>query len=291
MLTTKTAQSAGRVATRGKVGPRSGPPTVTLADAMGELAVDKTLPVPLYHQIYTALRDRIFDGTYGAGEHLPSELELIDFFGVSRITVRRALDELSARGLVLREQGRRSQVAPYRPGASLQASVEGLIENNLRMAEQTTIEVLEFDYVMADKEVSEALQIGQGDIVQWAVRVRSLEATPFSYIVTYLPEHIGRTFRRQDLSSTPFLVLLERCGVPVVRAEQTITAVSADRSVAKALQVEPGTALLQAMRRVYDAEDRPVQLLSVQYRPDIYRYEMLLERTSGPGGRVWTPQR
>ena len=257
----------------------------------GGLAVDKTLPAPLYHQVYTALRDLIFDGTYHPGDSLPSETELIDLFGVSRITVRRALDELSARGLVLREQGRRTQVAPYRPGASLRASVEGLIENNLRMAEQTTVEVLEFDYLPADKEVAEALQIGQGDIVQWAVRVRSLEATPFSYIVAYLPEQIGRTFRRQDLSSTPFLVLLERCGVAVVRAEQTITAISADRSVAKALQVEPGTALLQALRRVYDAEDRPVQFLSVQYRPDIYRYDMSLERTSGPEGRVWTPQR
>ena len=257
----------------------------------GGLAVDKTLPAPLYHQVYTALRDRIFDGTYRPGERLPSETELIDLFGVSRITVRRALDEMSARGLVLREQGRRTQVAPYRPGASLRASVEGLIENNLRLAEQTTVQVLEFDYVPADEEVAESLQIGQGDIVQWAVRVRSLKATPFSYIVTYLPEQIGRTFRRQDLSSTPFLILLERCGVPVVRAEQTITAVSADRSVAKALQVEPGTALLQASRRVYDVEDRPVQLLSVQYRPDIYRYDMSLERTSGPEGRVWTPQR
>lgn len=284
-------QIVGRAVTQRKVGPQSKSPSVTRADGVGGFMVDKTLPVPLYHQVYTALRDRIFDGTYGADERLPSETELIDLFGVSRITVRRALDELSARGLVLREQGRRTQVAPYRPGASLRASVEGLIENNLRMAEQTTIEVLEFDYVAADKEVAEALQIGQGDIVQWAVRVRSLEATPFSYIVTYLPEQIGRTFRRQDLSSTPFLVLLERCGVPVVRAEQTITAVSADRSVAKALQIEPGTALLQAMRRVYDVEDRPVQFLSVQYRPDIYRYDMSLERTSGPEGRVWTPQR
>jgi GntR family transcriptional regulator len=280
-----------KTATRGKAVPPGDSSNVVSPRANNEFAVDKTLPAPLYHQVYTALRDRIFDGTYHPGGRLPSETELIDLFGVSRITVRRALDELSTRGLVLREQGRYTQVAPYRPGASLRASVEGLIENNLRMAEQTTVEVVEFDYVPADKEVGEALQISQGDIVQWAIRVRSLETVPFSYIVTYLPEQIARTFRRQDLSSTPFLVLLERCGVSVVRAEQTITAVSADRVVAKALQVEPGTALLQVLRKVYDAEDRPVQFLSVQYRPDMYRYDMSLERTNGPEGRIWAPQR
>lgn len=266
------------------------PPTPRAGDTRA-FVVDKTLPVPLYHQVYTALRDCILDGTYHPGDHLPSETELIRLFSVSRITIRRALDELSARGLVLREQGRRTQIAPYRPAVSMRASVEGLIENNLRMAEQTTVEVLDFDYVPADQEVAEALQIAQGDIVQWAVRVRSLDTTRFSHIVTYLPEHIGRTFERHHLSSTPFLVLLERCGVPVVRAEQTITAITADRWVAKVLQIEPGTALLKVIRRVYDIDDRPVQFLSVLYRPDIYRYDMSLERTSGPTGRIWRPKR
>ncbi len=251
---------------------------------------DKTLPTPLYHQVYTELRNRIFDGTYAPDSPLPSESEFIELFGVSRITVRRAVDELSSRGLVLREQGRRTRVAPYRPGTSLHASVDGLIENNLRMAERTEIEVLEFDYVPANADVAEVLQINQGDPVQWAVRVRSLENTPFSFIVTYLPDDIGRTFQRNDLSSTPFLILLERCGVPVVRAEQTITATEADPNVAHALQVSEGTALLHVVRRVYDEHDRPVQLLSVKYRPDFYQYDMSMERKAGPTGRVWSPQ-
>jgi len=243
--------------------------------------------IPLYHQVYIELRNRILDGTYGTDAALPSEQELMALFRVSRITVRRALDELAMRGLIVRQQGRGTRVAAYTPHASLQVSVEGLLENNRRMAAETQVEVLDFDYVRANEDVARALRIKPGDLTQWAVRVRRLKGVPFSYLVTYLPEEVGRTFERDDMSSTPLLVLLERSGISVARAEQTISAVSAEPAVATVLDVEPGSALLHTVRIVFDEGDRPIEYISAQYRPDIYRYTMLLERTSGLEGNRW----
>ena len=90
-------------------------------------------PIPLYHRIYVILRERILNGTYQVGETLPSEAELMDRFGVSRITARRALDELSGEGLVARARGRGTQVSaramPEVGGAPIVAGIEGLMAN------------------------------------------------------------------------------------------------------------------------------------------------------------------
>jgi GntR family transcriptional regulator len=155
------------------------------------------------------------------------------------------------------------------------------------MAAETQVEVLDFDYVRANEDVARALRISPGDLAQWAVRVRRLKGVPFSYLVTYLPEEVGRTFGRNDMSSIPLLVLLERSGISVARAEQTISAVSAEPAVATVLDVEPGSALLHTARIVFDESDRPIEYISAQYRTDIYRYTMLLERTSGSEGNRW----
>ena len=71
---------------------------------------DPASPTPLYHQIFSLLRDKIYDGQYPGGSFIPSEQELSAQFNVSRITAKRALDDLAADGLVVREQGRGTRV-------------------------------------------------------------------------------------------------------------------------------------------------------------------------------------
>ena len=73
--------------------------------------VDDQLRTPLYHQIYLVLRDKIVDGVFGANDIVPGEQEVVRQFGVSRITAKRALDELAASGLVVRERGRGTRVS------------------------------------------------------------------------------------------------------------------------------------------------------------------------------------
>lgn len=252
--------------------------------------VDRRLPFPLYHQIYTQLRDRIFDGTYASGDLVPSEHQLVRQFRVSRITAKRALDELAARGLIVRQRGRGhgSRVLPKIQSAPLLASVEGLLENNLIMGFETEVDLLEFDYVPASEVASDRLKVGQGEIVQMAVRVRRIDGQPFSYLTTYLPEKIGRSFQRQELMAFPLLALLERSGVSVSRADQTISATAADRKSARELNVEPGAPLLSIERVVFGEHDAPVEYIVALYVPEIYQYRMSLERMRKAGGNWWS---
>jgi GntR family transcriptional regulator len=252
-------------------------------------AVDDRLPTPLYHQIYLILRDKIAGGAYRGGDLLPSEEETARQFGVSRITAKRALNELADAGYVVRERGRGTRVVDDRPAPPVRANVEGLLENLMAMGLKTKVTLLEFAYVAPGEAVAQALQCASTEKVQRAVRVRHLEGEPFSYLTTYVPEDVGRSFGRDELASTPLLTLLERSGVEVCRAEQTLTATLADAAVASRLDVDLGAPLLRIARIVYDQQDRPVEFIIGLYRPDRYQYRMALSRVQTDRANAWSP--
>lgn len=250
--------------------------------------IDGRAPTPLYHQVYLVLRDRILTGGYGHGTVLPGEQDLGEMFGVSRITTKRALNELAEEGFVERARGRGTRVTYRAEAAPVEASVEGLLENLLAMGLETEVELREFGYVAPDREVRALLGLDTEGDVQRAVRVRRLNGAPFSHLTTWVPGDIGRSWAREDLASRPLLALLERSGVAVGRAEQTIAATAADAAVARALDTGIGAPLLAIRRVVFDKGDRPVELISALYRPDRYQFRMTLSRVGDGAARAWS---
>lgn len=233
---------------------------------------------PLYHQIYLILRQRILDGDFGTDGRVPGEQDLTRLYGVSRITAKRALNELAAAGLVVRERGRGTRVAPDPQSVRVLTSNSGGIDPLIAMGGETDAKVLEFGYVPADSDTAASLGLAAGAMVQRVVRVRSAGGEPFSHLIAFVPEDIGRHFGPQDLETTPLLMLLERAGVVPSGAEQTVSATLADAVIAGRLGVEVGAPLLRVRRVVVDRTDRPIELLIALYRPDRYRMTMTLSR-------------
>ena len=251
--------------------------------------VDDHLPMPLYHQIYLILRDKIVDGVFAANATVPGEQELVRLFGVSRITAKRALDELAACGLVVRERGRGTRVAARPTAQPLRAGVDGLLENLIEMGLKTQVKLLSFGYVPATPDVARALRLEPGARVQHAIRCRALEGAPFSYLNTYVPEKIGRTYSKADLATRPLLTLMERSGVCIGSADQTVSASLADPQVAPMLEVEIGWPLLRISRVVFDHAGTPVEYIVGLYRPDRYQYRMKLDRVQERNRNIWSP--
>ena len=251
--------------------------------------LDERSPTPLYHQVYLVLRDKIVSGGYGADGLLPGEPELARLFGVSRITIKRALDDLAADGFVARRRGLGTRVLPRVAGKPVAGNMAGLMENLLVMGLETEVELLEFGYVLPPEEVRRMLGLGEGERAQRAVRVRRHEGVPFSYLTTHVPETIGRAYGRKDLASTPLLALLERSGVVAESADQVLSARLADPGVASRLAVEVGSPLLSLTRVVYDPARQPVEHIHALYRPDRYQYRMSLTRERGGGRNLWSP--
>lgn len=244
-------------------------------------------PVPLYHRIYVELCNRIYSGQIAQGELVPGEVDLAKEFGVSRITAQRALNELAAAKLVVRERGRGTRVVHQLSAPSVVTTMDGWLENISLMALRTDARVIEFDYVQANQEVANALQVEVGACVQRAVRSRHFRGESISYLITFLPEQIGRKFQREDLARYPLLHLLERAGYRVASARQLVSATVAAPSVAAALDIEIGAPLLDVRRIVYDVSKQPIEYIRVLYRPDRYRYEMELVRVRKGDGMRW----
>ncbi len=246
------------------------------------------LPLPKYHRIYLVLREQLSERRFADG--LPGEHALMAQFGVARVTIRRALEQLANDGLITREPGRRTRAVDKvaaNPATERQANLTGLLENLVSMGLKTSVQVLEVRGISASPEVAEALHLQVGDEVQKAVRVRSTPEGPLSLITTYVPQQLAQSFGRRELSKKPILVLLEESGVKVGRAHQTISAKLADAAVAQLLDVSVGTALLAVRRLIYDTDDKPVQWLHGLYRPDRYEYHMELSRVGSIDAKVW----
>lgn len=255
----------------------------------GVQGVSGALRMPLYHQIFLILRQQIIDGLHEYDALIPGEQELAEIYDVSRITAKRALDELAVEGLVVRERGRGTRVR-YQPKArAFKSSMEGLLENLIAMGLETEVTLIAFDYVAAPEDVAASLSCPIGQEVQRSVRVRSIEGEPFSFLTAYVPAAIGRRFGAADLANRPLLALLERSGVQVDAASQTISATLADAGVAGHLGIEAGSALLKINRIVKDRDGRPVEYITALYRPDRYQHRMVLTRVRGETHNTWTP--
>ncbi|GEN26063.1 GntR family transcriptional regulator [Halomonas cupida] len=244
-------------------------------------------PWPKHHRVYLVLRQEILEGRYTPDKPLPNELLLTEQFQVSRITIRKAMERLDREGLVVRYRGKGTFPVASNESSPVQASISGVIENLIAMGLKTEVRVLDFNYVAASANVSQALAIPPGALVQKAIRVRSHRDSPFSLLTTYVPEAIGRTFNQGDLTHQPLLLLLERAGAKVTRAEQSITAKLATPKQAEVLEMEPGDALLCIRRIVFDENDLPVEYIEGYYRPDTYEHQMSLGRQMHDDRCVW----
>ncbi|MBL4800284.1 MAG: GntR family transcriptional regulator [Emcibacter sp.] len=250
--------------------------------------IDDSLPTPLYHQLYVLIREKIYSGVYANATLIPTEKELEMMFDVSRITVKRSLDELAKEGLVARQGGRGTTVTFNTPVSHSSGNMAGLIEDMQNIAKETSVTIIEFDYVKAPPLTVDALKLEPSAIVQKAIRIRHMNDMPFSYVITYLPEDIGRTFKYEELEARPILALIEWSGIAIARARQTITATLADSATGAALKVNIGSPLLKVTRIVYDINDRPVEYITIFYRPDHYQLNLDLSREKGDQANFWS---
>lgn len=240
-------------------------------------------------QVYLLLRERIGAGTLDAGMRLPGEASLAAEHGVSRMTLRRAMNQLAAEGVVSRRPGAGTFVRGAGAGPVLRADLTDVFAHLREMGRRSGVRLLRFGYGPAPAEVATALTLPPEARVQRSVRVRLIDDAPFSFLTTHVPERIGITYSEADLASTPLLELLERSGVVVAQARQLIGATLAGPDVADALDVAVGAPLLSLTRAVLGADGVGVEHLHALYRPDRFSFQMDLVRTGSGGRRAWNP--
>lgn len=239
---------------------------------------------PLYQQIYNLLRSRIETGVFAFNSKLPAEETLAAELGVSRITVKRAMNELAASGFVKRFRGRGTIVSYSNRTPPVLGNFSTSMEHLRRLGFETEIELKFMDIIPAGIDVAAELFIEPETEVQYVERVRHLENAPFSHIRNYTPLEVASKIDEAEIAYRPFTELLAEAGHEVVSAEQTIQARSVRGSVAQALMLADGAAVLTIRRVLRDAEKKAVQFTISNYRADRYQYHMVIEDVSAKSG-------
>jgi GntR family transcriptional regulator len=250
------------------------------------LTPDARIQSPRYHQVYVRLRSWVRDGSYVPGGQIPTEPELCRLFGVSRITIRKAITELVREGWLVRHQGRGTFVSL---GAARPAATLDMAEASHRVADiaaSTQVRDMVIAEVLPDEETQATLELATGERVQRASHVRLHRGVPLGQITTFVPLEIAARISRRDMTQQPMFELLGRAGVQAASAEQWIGATLAGVEAAAALGIDVGAPLLRLTRVVKDVRGRPVERVVALYRADAYQYQMHLARPTASRRRV-----
>jgi GntR family transcriptional regulator len=252
--------------------------SVAHRNAQGQLA--RGAAIPLYHQIYLTLRDEITRGARGFGSAVPTEMELAENYCVSRITARRALDELAVGGFVERRRRLGTHVIFRAPAKPIEANIDQAVESLIAFGQNTAVKVLEVTTEPALGEIARKLGLADGDPAIRAVRLRSGRNGPLGVIVSHMRAGLGVSVTPERLTAQPILSLLREAGVTIGGAVQTIEAMVADPEMAEQLQCEPRAAVLHVERLVEDAGGATVLVTNAYYRADRYRITLDMHEQS-----------
>ncbi|MFW6063185.1 MAG: GntR family transcriptional regulator [Chloroflexota bacterium] len=226
--------------------------------------------MPLYLQLYQLLRRRIRSGVLKPGDMLPSEMSLMERYDVSRATVRQALKELVSDGLIVRERGRGTFVAPPSVEQNLVRIVSFTEDMNQRGLTPGT-RLVSARLMPATEYMAEKLGIAPGEKLARIERLRLADGEPLSVEVSCLVYRYCPGVLEKDYTQESLRLILERqYGLRLARAEQSLQAVAADEELAKLLEIEVGDPLLFLERISYSDYDVPVEFLRIYHRGDRY---------------------
>ncbi|GAC1401912.1 MAG: GntR family transcriptional regulator [Ktedonobacteraceae bacterium] len=239
-------------------------------------------PVPLYYQLKQIVQYEIKRGVYHSGDRLPSETDMIQRYGVSRITVRQALSELEREGVVVRRHGRGTYVADRNIEQDL-VRLTDFVEDMEQAGLTPSSQVLRLKREVATAYIAEALQVSIGEEVMLIERLRLADERPIAYDSTWLPLRFGLLLSQEELAhETIYHILETRYNIPVEMGVFHITASTANVEQAHLLQVTPGAGLLLIRRVSYTTGNTPVYVQDRYYRTDRVSYRVTLRRHGDP---------
>lgn len=211
-------------------------------------------------------------------DRLPTERELSDELGVSRLTVRRALDQLSSEGKVYRIQGAGTFVADgsIRKGDNLSSFSEDMRARGLHPSAR----LLVAEEAVAGAKQSWRLEVGPGEPLVHLVRLRLANDVPMCLENVYLVKRFAPDLLAQPLDGSLYDLLAERYRIHLGQAKQSVTATVLDAPDAKRLGVPPLSPALLVERVTRDRANRAVELAESLYRADRYAFEIDLHRRS-----------
>ena len=230
---------------------------------------------PLYVQLMEELETSIRNGVYKPGDKIMTEAEMAKEYGVSLITVRKAVGSLMEKGLVVRKQGKGTFVTKPKYSRNMK-KLQSFTEMCEKMGVKPGAQVLENRLIMADKKVADRLGIEPGSNVVYISRLRLADGEPVQVEKSYFPLKYAFLLEEDLNNGSMFECLKEKAGAKVASSEKMIELCRATAEEAALMDVKKGDYLLFVKSTAYDENGEPmyagIQLINGD-RFSLYVYE------------------
>jgi GntR family transcriptional regulator len=232
----------------------------------------------LYNRIKDDILSKIKDGTYAEGQIIPSEVELAKIYGVSRPTIRQALQILVSDGYLEKRRRRGTVVTKPKVNQSFTMNIRSF-EDAMRLAgRMPKTNVLVFKRERANSAVAEKLELGRGKDVYKLVRLRYADDLPNVFVESYIPCACYPGLDKFDFNETSLYNAMDHCGNPVTTARRTLEVIKADGPTSALLDVAEGDPLILFHTVARDAQGTAVEYSIATYRGESNSFELNVSR-------------
>ncbi|MBA2419448.1 MAG: GntR family transcriptional regulator [Nocardioidaceae bacterium] len=238
-----------------------------------DISLDRSSPVPLYFQVAAQLEHAIIDGALAPGARINNEIAMAAELGLSRPTMRQAIQVLVDKGMLVRKRGVGTQVVHGKIRRSVELT--SLFDDLSAAGKRPRTEVLALDLIAATDEISSELQIAAGARVWSLERLRYVGDEPLAHMHNVLPAEV-LDLSSVDLAQVGLYAALRQAGVLMRVARQRIGAKRAETREARLLHERRNAPLLTMQRTAYDDAGHAVEYGAHAYRPDLYAFELTL---------------
>lgn len=237
------------------------------------MKLERTGPIPLYFQVSQIIEAAILNGTLPPGSRIENEVALGERVGLSRPTIRRAIQDLVDKGLLVRRRGVGTQVVHGQVTRGVElTSLNDDLENS---GQKPSTEMIEMKVVSADAKIAEQLAVPLGSPTLYLHRIRLSDGVPVAVMENWLPEDFTN-LSKNEISEHGLYQVLRSRGVTMRVAKQRIGARKSTAQESDYLDIEKNAALLTMDRTAFDNSGRAVEFGHHCYRPDLYSFSVTL---------------
>lgn len=227
--------------------------------------------IPLYVQISEHLRDNIKIGKWKEGEKIPTEKDLCDIYQVSRITIRKAIDELIKEKLLYRERPRGTFVTPFEDTSDNFTLVKSFTEEMKEMGKQAQTLHVDLEIVRASKRLAMYLNIESGDKILILRRMRGDSEKAFAYFVTHIKLEDEFSLNPDDYYGS-FYAYLNKLGISVDQEREVVEAITPNYEVRQALNIDENSPVLKRTRFTSCKKENFYEYTECYYVGTLYKY-------------------
>lgn len=238
--------------------------------------LDKSSPVPLYHQLANWLERKIADRTFDVGSKLPSETRLAEDLKLNRNTVRQALSYLAQKGLIERQRGigtfvrRRETIVPIHHLGRMTSFIDDFQITDVKLEDR----VLSKGVIKASDGIANKLGLQPGTSVIKIERLRIADKTPFVIEQQYYYYEDFTGLLELDIQGSMYRILVDQLGADLHHSVQTLQAVNPTPEIAQQLNIPKTNPCMFLESIAYTSDDKPLELLHSHYRGDRYLFKV-----------------